>query len=78
MCLAIPGRVFWIDEDPPPGSIPARLQSGTTTRDVDLIMLPEAEVGDYVFVHAGYAIRVIPREQARETLRLLDSADLRR
>lgn len=41
-------------------------------RDVDLFLVPDAVVGDYVVVHSGYAIEVIPRERAVETIALLD------
>ena len=40
-------------------------------RDVDLIMVPDVSIGDYVVVHSGYAIDVIPRDRAVETIRLL-------
>jgi hydrogenase expression/formation protein HypC len=40
-------------------------------RDVDLIMVPDVAVGDYVVVHSGYAIEVIPSDRALETMRLL-------
>ena len=39
---------------------------------VNLALVPEAVVGDYVLLHAGFAIRVLPRAEAEETLRLLD------
>jgi hydrogenase expression/formation protein HypC len=35
------------------------------------MLLPEAEVGDYVLVHAGYAIARVDQEEAEDTLRLL-------
>jgi hydrogenase expression/formation protein HypC len=41
-------------------------------RSVSLMLLPEAEVGDFVLVHAGYAITRIDAEEAALTLRLLD------
>ena len=37
----------------------------------NLALVPEAAVGDYVLLHAGFAIRVVPRAEAEETLRLL-------
>mgnify|MGYP003920288851 CR=1 FL=1 len=40
-------------------------------REVSLMLLPEAEVGEYVLVHAGYAIARVDQEEAEETLRLL-------
>ena len=43
---------------------------GVTTR-VSLLFTPAAKVGDYVVMHAGYAISILDREEAEETLRLL-------
>lgn len=39
---------------------------------VNLALAPEAAPGDYVLLHAGFAIRVVPKAEAEETLRLLD------
>ncbi|HEX9853954.1 MAG TPA: HypC/HybG/HupF family hydrogenase formation chaperone [Acidimicrobiia bacterium] len=56
MCLAVPGRIVWIG-DPSPASIPGRVDAAGVLREVDLVMVPDAEVGDHVIVHAGYAVR---------------------
>ncbi len=69
MCLAIPGKVTEID-----GANMMRISKvdfGGVTRDVSLAYLPDAEVGDYVIVHAGFAISQLDEEEAQETLRLL-------
>lgn len=58
MCLALPGRIEWIGEEST-GSIPGKVAFGKQTRDVDLVMVPDAIVGDHVIVHSGYAIRII-------------------
>ena len=74
MCVAVPGRVEWIG----PGSVAsilARIDTGDAVYDVDLVMVPEAGLGDYVIAHSGYAIRVIPAEQAEETRRQLGLVD---
>ena len=64
MCLAIPAEVLEIKGDT------AKVDfGGGTLRDVN-VMLVEAEVGEYVLVHAGYAIQVIDRKAAEETLRM--------
>lgn len=70
MCVAVPGRITWIGESTP-ASIPAKIESGNVTRNIDLVMVSEAAVGDYVIVHAGYAMSAIPEDVARETLQLL-------
>lgn len=67
MCLAIPGVVLDIDaEDPMLRN--ARVQFGGAVKTVSLAMTPEAEVGDYVLVHAGLAIGVVDAEEAEKTL----------
>jgi hydrogenase expression/formation protein HypC len=40
---------------------------------VNLVMTPEAEVGDWVLVHAGFAIQQVSEEDARETWRIYES-----
>ena len=64
MCLAIPAKVIEIRGDV------ARVDFGAgTIRDVN-IALVEPKIGDYVIVHAGYAIEVLDRKAAEETLAL--------
>ena len=69
MCVAVPGRITWIGANTA-ASIPAQIQTGAATHDVDLIMVPDAVVGDYVVVHSGYVIHLIPKDTARDTLEL--------
>lgn len=71
MCLAVPGRVESIDgEDPLLRT--ARVRFDGARRRVQLVYTPEAEVGDWVLVHVGFAISVIDEAAARRTLELLD------
>jgi hydrogenase expression/formation protein HypC len=64
MCLAIPAKIMNID------GTKANVDFGQgVLREVN-ISLVEAKVGDYVLVHAGYAITVIEEQEAKETLRL--------
>jgi len=66
MCLAIPAKVLGIQ-----GST-AQVDFGKgVTREVN-VMLVDAKVGDYVLVHAGYAIEVLDEKDALDTLRLWD------
>jgi len=64
MCLAIPARIVEVDRDA------AKVDFGEgVLRDIN-VALVEANVDDYVLVHAGYAIQVISREEAQQTLQL--------
>ncbi len=64
MCLAIPARVMSVE-----GS-KANVDFGQgVLREVN-VSLVEAKIGDYVLVHAGYAIQVVEENEALETLRL--------
>ena len=65
MCWAVPARVVEID-----GPL-GRVELGGTVRQVGLQLLREVRVGDYVLVHAGFAIEKVDQEEARKTLELL-------
>lgn len=72
MCLAIPGKVVrWIDTDPLLAS--AVVEFGGVTRTCHMACVPEAEVGDYVVVHAGVAIARVNADEAARTLAELAS-----
>ncbi len=64
MCLAIPAKVLSIS-----GTNAKVDFGGNIIREVD-VSLVNVKVGDYVLVHAGYAIQVLNKEDAEETLRL--------
>jgi hydrogenase expression/formation protein HypC len=63
MCVAIPGRVLSIGEATG-AMVPAEVEFPGRTMTVNLVMLPEAAVGDHVIVHSGYAIRVVGPHEA--------------
>ena len=63
MCLAIPTQIIAIDEQQM-----ATVTLGGVERRVSLVMTPEAQVGDYVLVHTGYAISVLSPEEAQASL----------
>ncbi|HEY76470.1 MAG TPA: HypC/HybG/HupF family hydrogenase formation chaperone [Thermoflexia bacterium] len=69
MCLGIPGRIVEIDDNPLMRM--GKVDFGGVIREVCLAYVPEAQVGDYVIVHVGFAISRIDEEEAQETLRLL-------
>jgi len=65
MCLAIPARVKEKRGDR------AWVELGGVVREASLMLVPQAEVGDYILLHAGFAIQKLDREEAEETLKLL-------
>jgi hydrogenase expression/formation protein HypC len=65
MCLAVPGKILSID-----GMAGVVDMNGVEIK-VGLQLVPEAKVGDYVLLHAGFAIQVIEENEARETAELL-------
>ena len=69
MCLGIPGRVIDIVEQN--GILMGRVDFGGVVKEACLAMTPEAMVGDYVIVHAGFAISRLDEAAAEETLALL-------
>ena len=66
MCLAIPARVVSRDDD---GLATADILG--VTRKISLDLTPDAEPGDFVLVHAGFAIEVVDEQYAQETLDLI-------
>lgn len=66
MCLAVPSRILEIDD------FRAMVDVYGARKEISLLLLPDdASVGDYVLVHAGFAIQKIDEEAAHETMRLL-------
>lgn len=66
MCLAVPAEVIGIGEDSM-----AEVSIMGATRSVSIDLTPSVSVGDYVLVHAGFAIEVVDADYARETLDLI-------
>lgn len=69
MCLAIPGKV--LTKDNMGGVEVGQVQFGAITRQVALGFVPEAEVGDYVMVHVGFAISRVDADEAERTYQIL-------
>ncbi len=70
MCLGVPGRVVSSGQDElgvPSGTV----SFGGSQREVCLAYVPDAEVGDYVLVHVGFALSKIDEEEAQEVFALL-------
>lgn len=66
MCLAVPGQVLSIEGEDLQRQ--GRVSFAGLVKPVHLAYVPEARAGDYVLVHAGFAIAVIDPDEARQTL----------
>jgi len=60
MCLAIPSKILSVK-----GHI-AEIDVGGNTKEVNITLTPEAKAGDYVLLHAGFAIQIIDEKYAEE------------
>ncbi len=65
MCVAVPVEIMSIEGDS------AEVDIGEARRRASIILTPEAKVGDYVLLHAGFAIRVLDLAEAQSTIDLL-------
>jgi hydrogenase expression/formation protein HypC len=70
MCLGVPGKILEIRNDVP-GMPMGKIDFGGAAREACLAYVPEAVVGDYVIVHAGFALSRLDEEEAREVFALL-------
>ena len=74
MCLAVPGKVLNIEGNDPL-LMSGKVDFGGIIKEINMAYVPEAKTGDYVLVHAGFAISVIDEEQALEVFRFLQKMD---
>jgi hydrogenase expression/formation protein HypC len=66
MCLAVPAKVISIKDDT------AMVDVAGIRREASVMMTPEVKVGEYIIMHAGFAIQVLDTAEAEETLRLIE------
>jgi hydrogenase expression/formation protein HypC len=64
MCLAIPGKVKKIFKDNS-----AEIEIGGIVKSISLDLIPKVKLGDYVLIHAGFAIEIIDEKQAEDIFR---------
>ncbi|RPJ47959.1 MAG: HypC/HybG/HupF family hydrogenase formation chaperone [Chloroflexi bacterium] len=69
MCLGVPGKIIEIYTDR--GLRMCKIDFGGAVREACLETLPEANIGDYTIVHAGFALNILSEEDAKITLDLL-------
>jgi hydrogenase expression/formation protein HypC len=64
MCLAVPVKVLQVD------GLKALVELGGLARQASIMLVPDTQVGDYVLLHAGFAIQKLNEKEAEETIRL--------
>jgi hydrogenase expression/formation protein HypC len=67
MCVAIPCKVINMDGNK------AIVDAGGAQKEINIMLIENLSVGDYVLVHAGFAISKVEKETAEDTLALLES-----
>jgi hydrogenase expression/formation protein HypC len=77
MCLAIPGQVLDVSDDPDPLCRTGRVSFGGVVKRVQLAYTPDVTPGTYVLVHVGFALAVIDEAEARRTLALFEGEPAR-
>jgi len=65
MCLAVPMKLIAVDGDI------GKVKTSDVEMDVSLALVEHAKPGDYVVIHAGFAIQTLDEEEAKETLAIL-------
>lgn len=72
MCLAIPGKILSLDNGQEASSLRmGKVAFGGIVKKISLVWVPEAGIGDYVIVHAGFAISRLDEGEARHVLESL-------
>jgi len=71
MCLAVPMRLIKIDGDE------AMVESGGLTRKVNISLMKDARIGDYLLIHAGFAIEKVKEAEAKKTLKALNDLQVK-
>ncbi|MCJ7733372.1 MAG: HypC/HybG/HupF family hydrogenase formation chaperone [Anaerolineales bacterium] len=69
MCLAVPGKIIEIYQTQ--GLRMAKVDFSGVTREACIEHVPEAEIGNYVIIHVGFAISLLSEEEAQQSIDLL-------
>ncbi len=74
MCLAVPGKIIEIFTS---GTLrTARIDFGGVVREACIEALPDAKIGDWTIIHAGFALNILSESEAQETLALFREMDM--
>jgi hydrogenase expression/formation protein HypC len=74
VCLAVPGKITSVLEDTSPMRR-GKVDFGGVAKEVNLALVPGAEIGDYVLVHVGFAIATIDEAEAERVFEYLRKID---
>jgi hydrogenase expression/formation protein HypC len=74
MCLAIPGEILEITNDDPLARS-GKVSFGGIIKEVNLSLVPDSDVGDYVIVHAGFAISILDVADAQKVFEYLSEIE---
>ena len=66
MCLAFPAKIVEIKDSL------ATVEKSGVKRDASLVLLPDAKVGDYVLIHAGFAMQIVDEKEIEERNKFLE------
>ena len=75
MCLAIPGKILSIADKQEGVMSTGKVEMGGIVKEVNLYLVPQACVNDYVLVHVGVALSIVDEEEANKTLAFLMKTD---
>lgn len=71
MCLAVPGKILSITDEDNDLLRTARVSFGGIVKEISLAGVPEAKPGDYVIVHAGFALARLDEQEAQRVFTML-------
>jgi len=74
MCLAVPGKIIAITGDSPLSRM-GQIDFSGISKEISLAYLPEAQLNDYVIVHAGFALSILDQEEAVASLAAFQQLD---
>lgn len=69
MCLGVPGKIIEIDDSS--GMKMAKIDFGGVIRQACIEAIPDAKIGDYTIIHAGFALNVLSEAEAMDSLQIL-------
>jgi hydrogenase expression/formation protein HypC len=71
MCLAVPGKIISVDNADSPLYRTGRVSFGGIVKEVNLAYVPEAQIGDFVIVHVGFALSKVDEQEAGRVFEFL-------